>query len=130
MESGLRIRYGDVYLDSIPIIYSFGCDKMARLILDILGNEYDKIKLYDDNSLSTGGISKEEETLGEFMEEGNISPLDNVGKLQKALKDCGIQQIPAIDESIENQVKSYIEDLEDELGITVDFTWDYVEFNE
>ena len=97
-------------------------------ILDILGTKYDEIKLYDDNSLSTGGISRAEETLGEFMEEAEISPLDNAGKLQKALKDCGIKQIAKIDTCVENQIKNYIEDLEDELGITIDFTWDYVEF--
>ena len=103
---------------------------MSTIILDILGNRYDEIKLYDDNSLNTGGISRAEETLGEFMKEAEISPLDNVGKLQKALKDCGIQQISQIDKDIENQIKCYIEDLEDELGIIIDFTWDFVEFNE
>ena len=49
------------------------------------------------------------------MKEAEISPLDNLGKLQKALKDCGTQQISAIDKNIENQIKCYIEDLEDEL---------------
>lgn len=103
---------------------------MSAIILDILGNRYDEIKLYDDNSLSTGGISRAEETLGEFMKEAEISPLDNVGKLQKALKDCGIEQIPAIDRDIQHQIEYYLEDLEDELGIIIDFTWDFVEFDE
>lgn len=103
---------------------------MSTIILDVLGNKYDEIKLYDDNSLSYGGISRAEETLGEFMKETNISPLDHVGKLQKALKDCGIEQIPSIDMNIQHQIEDYLADLEDELGIIIDFTWDFVEFNE
>lgn len=101
---------------------------MSTIILDILGNRYDEIKLYDDNSLSTGGISRAEETLGEFMKEAKISPLDNVGKLQKELKLCGIKQIEEIDRCIDNQIAEYLEDLEDELGITIDYVWDYAEF--
>lgn len=103
---------------------------MSTIILDILENRYDEINLYDDNSLSYGGISRAEKTLGEFMKEANISPLDHVGKLQKALKDCGIEQIPAIDSSIQHQIEDYLEDLEDELGIVINYTWDFVEFNE
>lgn len=101
---------------------------MSTIILDVLGNGYRGILLFDDNSLSTGGISKAEETLGEFMEDANISPLDHVGKLQRELQLCGIKQIEEIDSYLQRIIDRKIQDIEDELGVSIDYTWDYIEF--
>jgi len=96
-------------------------------IKDCLGPMWNTIKLYDDNAVSYGGISHSEETLGEFMAECEINPFDEIGKLQKALKDCGIQPVEIADTRIEDIIKEKIEDIEDELGIVIDFVWDYYE---
>lgn len=100
---------------------------MINSIINILGPNWREIKLYDDNSLSTGGISRAEETLEEFMAECEISPFESIGKLQKTLKDCGILPIEIADKKIEDIIKEEIENIEDELGIVIDFTWDYYE---
>lgn len=99
---------------------------MITTIRDILGPRWYERKIYDDNSLSYGGLSKEEETLGEFVNDTEINAYeDSAMDLQIALKKCGIKQIEEIDMYFEDIIKEKIENIEDELGIVIDFTWDY-----
>lgn len=101
---------------------------MENSIKNILGPMWNTIKLYDNNALSHGGISRAEETLGEFMLESGISPFDSIGKLQKALRNCGIKQIKEADSNIQELIEIKIHDIEDELGIEINYMWDYCEF--
>lgn len=101
---------------------------MKNSIKNVLGPMWNTIKLYDDNSISYGGISHSEETLGEFMAECEINPFEPIGKLQKALKDCGIKQIEIADHEIQEMIEEKIIDIEDELGVEINYTWDYYEF--
>lgn len=99
---------------------------MIATIRDILGPRWYERKLYDDNSLSYGGLSKEDEILGEFVNETEINAYeDSAMDLQITLKKCGIKQIEEIDMYFEDIIKEKIEDIEDELGIVIDFIWDY-----
>lgn len=61
-------------------------------IKEILGDDYAKIILQDDNT-PYGGTAFEDETLGEFMDEVGIKPTDSMKKLNQALKDCGIKTL-------------------------------------
>ena len=94
-------------------------------IKDALGAKWNTIKLYDDET-PWGGISHSEETLGEFMATGEISPFDSIGELQKGLKNCGIKQLEIANSYIEELVQQKIWDIEEELGIDIiDYRWDY-----
>lgn len=98
-------------------------------IREALGDNLNQIKLYDDNSLTTGGISKEEETLEEFMQDADLNPEDSVSELQIALHKCGIKQIEEIDTIIEEKIQQKIWDIEEELQINIiDYKWDYKGF--
>lgn len=100
-------------------------------IKDALGPKWNTIKLYDDNTITTGGISHSEETLGEFMADCEISPFESIGRLQRGLKDCGIMQLNEADRYIGEIIKQRIWDLEEELGINmVEWKWDYKEIDE
>ena len=101
---------------------------MENSIKNILGPKWNTIKLYDNNALSTGGISRAEETLGEFMLESDISPFDSIGKLQKTLRECGIKQIREADSKMQELIEQKLHDIEDELGIEINYMWDYYEF--
>lgn len=61
-------------------------------IKEILGDDYAKIILQDDNT-PYGGTAFEDETLGEFMDEVGVKPTDSMKKLNQALKDCGIKTL-------------------------------------
>lgn len=99
---------------------------MMLTIKDALGPKWNTIRLYDDNSTPWGGISHSEETLGEFMADGEISPFDSIGELQKGLKKCGIKQLEIADRNVEEIVQQKIWDIEEELGIDIiDYRWDY-----
>lgn len=99
-------------------------------IRKILGKKWAEYPLYDDNSLSYGGISKEEETLGDFVNDADIdAEYDSVGKVQIALKENGMQQIDEIDLKVEEVLQQKIWDIENELGIQIiDYRWDYEGF--
>jgi len=104
---------------------------MVVKIKDVLGPKWNTIRLYDDNSTPWGGISHSEETLGEFMAVGEISPFESIGKLQRALKDCGIRQLEIADRHIEELIQQTIWDLEEELNINIcEWKWDYKEIND
>ena len=95
-------------------------------IIDVLGENYKTIKLYDDNSVSYGGISHAEETLEEFMNSADIYEDDSIGELQRALKRCGLKQIEIADSKIEEIIQQKIWDIEEELEVDiVDYRWDY-----
>lgn len=98
-------------------------------ITDILGEKWRDIKLYDDNSVSYGGLSRAEETLGDFIDECNIDiETESVGYIQKQLKKCGIQEIEEVDRYIEEKLQQKIWDTEEELGIKIiDWHWDFKE---
>ena len=99
-------------------------------MIDILGKDWEKIELFDDNVISTGGLSRMEETLGDFCKEADIDPyFTTIGELQKELKNCGIQQIEIADQKIEEIIEQKHWDLEEELGISIIwYRWDYKEF--
>lgn len=99
-------------------------------IRKILGKKWAEYPLYDDNNLSYGGISKEEETLGDFVNDADIdAEYDSVGKVQIALKKNGMQQIDEIDLKVEEVLQQKIWDIENELGIQIiDYRWDYEGF--
>jgi len=94
-------------------------------IYDVLGPNWAQYKLYDDNTLSTGGLSREEETLGEFLADTDINQYDSVNELQAELKRCGLQEIYEIDKYINEQVFQKIWDIEEEFGVDINFNWDY-----
>lgn len=96
-------------------------------IRDALGDKWKEIRLYDDNSVSYGGISHSEETLEEFIAEVEIDIHNvSIGELQKRLKNCGIKEIEAGDRYVEEILQQKIWDIENELGITIcDYRWDY-----
>lgn len=95
-------------------------------IIDVLGENYKTIKLYDDNSVSYGGLSHAEETLEEFMNSADIYEDDSIGELQRALKRCGLKQIEIADSKIEEIIQQKIWDIEEELEVDiVDYRWDY-----
>lgn len=104
---------------------------MVITIRDALGPKWYERKLYDDNSLSHGGISKEEEILGEFVNEAEMNAYeDSVKDLQIELKKCGIKQIEEIDRYVEEIIQQKIWDIEEELDIQIcDYRWDYKGFN-
>lgn len=103
---------------------------MMLNIRDVLGPKWYEYQLYDDNSLSYGGISKSEETLGDFVADAEIDAYyDPVKDVQIALKKAGIQQIDEIDLKIEEILQQKIWDIEEELGIQIiDYRWDYKGF--
>ena len=96
-------------------------------IRDALGAKWYEIKLYDDNSVSYGGMSHSEETLGEFIEDSDLNAYeDTIGELQKELKACGLKEIEAGDSYIQELIEQRIWDMENELNIDiVDYRWDY-----
>lgn len=95
-------------------------------IIDVLGENYKTIKLYDNNSVSYGGLSHAEETLEEFMNSADIYEDDSIGELQRALKRCGLKQIEIADSKIEEIIQQKIWDIEEELEVDiVDYRWDY-----
>ena len=59
-------------------------------IIDFFGENYKEFRLKDDNT-DTGGISHSEETLGEFMDECDINPEDDIICLSRALVECGVE---------------------------------------
>lgn len=99
-------------------------------IREVLDKEWAEYPLYDDNSLSYGGISKEEETLGDFVKDADIDAYyDSVRELQLALKMCGMKQIDEIDSKIEEILHQKLWDIEEELDIQIDdYRWDYKGF--
>ena len=99
-------------------------------IREVLGKEWAKYPLYDNNSVSYGGISKEEETLGDFVADADIDAYyDPVKDIQIALKKAGIEQIEEIDYKVEEILQQKIWDIEEELGIQIiDYRWDYKGF--
>ena len=99
-------------------------------IREALGKEWAEYPLYDDNSLSYGGISKEEETLGDFVKDADIdAEYDSVREVQIALKECGMKQIDEIDSKIEEILQQKLWDIEEELDIQIDdYRWDYKGF--
>lgn len=96
-------------------------------IRDVLGPKWYERKLYDNNSLSTGGISRSEETLGEFIKDSDIDAYnDPVNEIQVELKKCGIEEIREIDSYIQELIEQKLWDIEEELNIKIiDYTWDY-----
>lgn len=103
---------------------------MVVTIKDVLGPKWFQYKLYDNNSLSTGGLSHEEETLGEFLADTDIDQYDSIGLLQDELKSCGIMQIEEADRYVQEIIEQKIWDIEEELGINIcDWKWDYKEIN-
>ena len=96
-------------------------------IRDVLGPKWYERKLYDNNSLSTGGISRSEETLGEFIKDTDIDAYnDPVNEIQIELKKCGIKEIEEIDSYIQELIEQKLWDIEEEFNIDiVDYTWDY-----
>lgn len=95
-------------------------------IIDVLGENYKTIKIYDDNSVSYGGLSHAEETLEEFMNSADIYEDDSIGELQRALKRCGLKQIEIADSKIEEIIQQKIWDIEEELEVDIiDYRWDY-----
>lgn len=96
-------------------------------IAEALGKEYKDIELEDD-ALTTGGIANQGETLGEFMGD-DFDRNDSIGKLQNALKECGIKQIESADAYVYEQIQQRLEDIEEDLGIKFEYySWDYEEF--
>ena len=100
---------------------------MVVTIRQALGPRWYERKLYDDNSLSYGGISREEETLGEFVNNSNLNAYeDSIGELQNELKFCGIKQIEEADSYVEELIQQKLWDLQNELDVIIcDFRWDY-----
>lgn len=95
-------------------------------IIDVLGENYKTIKLYDDNSVSYGGLSREEETLEEFMNSADIYENDSIGELQRALKLSGLKEIEIADSKIQELIQQKIWDIEEELEVDIiDYQWDY-----
>lgn len=96
-------------------------------IRDVLGARWYEIKLYDNNSISYGGISHSEETLGEFIENSDLNAYeDSIIDLQKELKACGLKEIEDGDRYIEELIQQRIWDIENELNIVIcDYRWDY-----
>lgn len=62
-------------------------------IKEYLGDNYRNIILEDDNSVEYGGTAYYDETVEEFMDSIGLKETDNINKLNKALKDCGIQTL-------------------------------------
>lgn len=94
-------------------------------IYDVLGPKWAQYKLYDDNTLSTGGLSREEETLGEFLSNTDIDQYDSVALVQSELKMCGIHEIKEIDRYVEELIQQKIWDIEEEFDVKLDYNWDY-----
>jgi len=104
---------------------------MVVTIKDVLGPKWFQHKLFDNNSLSIGGLSREEETLGEFLANTDIDQYDSIGLLQDELKSCGIKQIEEADRYIEEIIQQRIWDIEEELNINIcNWQWDYKEIND
>ena len=100
---------------------------MTITIRDILGPKWYERKLYDNNSLSTGGICRPEETLGEFIKDTDIDAYeDPVNEIQIELKKCGIQELGEIDSHIQSLIEQKLWDIEEEFNINIIYyTWDY-----
>lgn len=97
-------------------------------IIEALGDKYKRIKLEDDVLTTTGGIAYAGETLEEFMGD-DFDKDDSIGKLQNALKECGIKQIESADAYMYEQIQQRLEDIEEDLGIKFEhYSWDYEEF--
>lgn len=96
-------------------------------IRDVLGPKWYERKLYDNNSLSTGGISRPEETLGEFIKDTDIDAYeDPVNEIQIELKKCGIKELEEVDSHIQSLIEQKLWDIEEEFNINIiDYTWDY-----
>ena len=96
-------------------------------IRDVLGPKWYERKLYDNNSLSTGGISRSEETLGEFVKDADIDAYnDPVNEIQTELRKCGIKELEEIDSHIQGLIEQKLWDIEEEFNINIiDYTWDY-----
>lgn len=118
-----------IFILDTKIKLKFKVIKMLT-IREALGKEWAEYPLYDDNSLSYGGISKEEETLGDFVKDADIDAYyDSVREVQIALKECGMKQIDEIDSKIEEILRQKIWDIEEELDIQIDdYRWDYKGF--
>lgn len=118
-----------IFILDTKIKLKFKVIKMLT-IREALGKEWAEYPLYDDNSLSYGGISKEEETLGDFVKDADIDAYyDSVREVQIALKECGMKQIDEIDSKIEEILQQKIWDIEEELDIQIDdYRWDYKGF--
>lgn len=100
---------------------------MVITIRDVLGPKWYEKKLYDNNSLKTGGLSKAEETLGDFIKDTDIdADKDDVSKIQRELRICGLREIMEIDDYVQELIEKRLEDIEDEFGIDIEYTWDYI----
>lgn len=98
---------------------------MVLSIIDVLGIDWRNEKLYD-NDKSTGGLSHEGETLGEFLSNTDIDQYDSASFLQSELRLCGIKEIEKINQHIEELIQQKIWDIEEELGVNIiDYRWDY-----
>jgi len=100
---------------------------MVVTIRDVLGPKWFQYKLFDDNSLSTGGLSREEETLGDFIGDSDIDPYeDPVGEIQKELKRCGLQEIEEVDSYIQELIQQRLWDIENDFDVSIlNYKWDY-----
>lgn len=96
-------------------------------IIDVLGRYWRDYKLYDDNNLE-GGLSRAEETLGDFLHDTDIDQYSPVGLLQQELKLCGLREIDEIDMYIGNIIEKRIDEIEEELGVRIDYNWDFEGF--
>ena len=109
--------------------YTFTEEELImKSIFEILGEDLGSIPLYDDNSIGTGGLSRSDEVLYDFMGDCELSPSDSIGELQKALSECGLKQLEFADKVVEEQIQQRIQDIEEELGVKLDYNWDYDEF--
>lgn len=97
-------------------------------IIDVLGRYWRNYKLYDDDSLMTGGLSRAEETLGDFLSDTDMDQYSQVGLLQQELKLCGLRQIDEIDMYIGRIIEKRINEIEEELGVQIDYNWDFEGF--
>lgn len=94
-------------------------------IIDVLGSNWKDYELYDDNSLTIGGLSRAEERLGDFLSDSDIDQHSPIGLIQQELKLCGIRQIDEIDMYIERIIEKRIDEIEEELGIKINYNWNF-----
>lgn len=94
-------------------------------IREVLGPNWREYKLYDNNSLE-GGLTREEETLIDFLYDTDIDQYCSVSLLQLELKECGLKEIEEIDRYVEKVIEEKLAEIEEELDIQFcDYRWDY-----